>query len=309
MAYRSDLQRIFEVARASRKHRLRQLQPAFLHDALGHLRDRFDKPLGARSIARKLSALRTFYAFVCAHVDPTLLDVSPWLITPAHERGLPRPLQVPAALAIVQVRPEDESSVARRAADVGAQRAQSTQHAGRVHFVGDPHASEHARLVELRDMAALLLLYGPGLSRQEALGLLRAQVDLNSRWLFVDGRGRKARQVPIPIGCIDGFMAYLHARGHDDNPYFLAGRLQAPLAARTLARIVSRAARRMVGHHVTPHQLRHSFAMHLLQDGAQLSQIQQLLGHAQLTTTHRYAEVAAEQVRRIYEQSHPRERR
>ncbi|HET6346494.1 MAG TPA: tyrosine-type recombinase/integrase, partial [Myxococcota bacterium] len=87
---------------------------------------------------------------------------------------------------------------------------------------------------------------------------------------------------------------------------FLVGRDGGPVSASTVGRLVARAALRALGRHVTPHQLRHSFATHLLQEGANLREIQTLLGHSQLTTTQRYTHVAVDALLRVYDAAHPR---
>lgn len=281
-AYASDLKIVFDAAHAARIRSLHKLEALFLRTALEAARDRRGRPLSPRSIGRKHSALRTFFTWACEAFDETLTDPTPWLISPPQPRRAPKPLQIPSALALIQGRPEPEPSAVA--------------------------ATEYERYVQLRDVAALLLLYGPGLRRQETLNLRLADVNLDERWLRINARGRKSREVPIPSGCIEGLRAYVAARIERDNAYFLCGRADQPMAARTLARIVSRAATRMVGQHATPHQLRHSFATHLLQGGASLRHIQQLLGHATINTTQRYHEVAHGELSQIIRQSHPRSR-
>lgn len=277
-AYHIDLRQLFGAAKVHKLTDAAQVTTAFLRQELARLRTRYNKRLGPRSIARKQSALRGFFAWVTQRRGKGFSDPTLWLIPPKEPRLLPRALQVPSALALVDL--PDRSM--------------------------DAALSARVALVALRDMAALMLLYGPGLRRSEVLHLKLAEVDLENRWLRVHGKGRKTREVPLPTGCMPALQAYLLSRQQNPNPYFLAGKEGRPLGARTLGRIVGRAALKTLGRHATPHQLRHSFATHLLQDGANLREIQQLLGHAQLTTTQRYTEVAIDHIARIYQRAHPR---
>lgn len=282
-AYGGDLRHLFAAARASGAHSAAELTTELLRSELGRTDGRGRLALNPRSIARKQSSLRAFFAWVRRRYGPNFVDPTLWLYPPKQDKRLPRALQVPAALALCGV--------------AAAREARAPAEADGLH----PEAP-----AELRDLAALLLLYGPGLRRSEVRTLKLSDVNLTERWLRVLGKGRKTREVPLPQGCVVALRAYLACRAGNDNPYFLAGRGLQPLGERTLGRIVARASLRTMGRHATPHQLRHSFATHLLQDGANLREIQQLLGHAQLTTTQRYTEVAVDHLARVYTAAHPR---
>lgn len=158
----------------------------------------------------------------------------------------------------------------------------------------------------LRDRSALLLLYGLGLRLAEAASLRDDAVDLDERMARVVGKGSKERVVPIPSHCIPLLARYRQLRGPNDA--FLRGR-KGPLCSRTIARAVGRSAALALGRHVTPHQLRHSFATHLLSAGANLREIQSLLGHANLSTTQRYTHVDAQRLFKVYDGAHPRAHR
>ncbi len=234
---------------------------------LARCRTREGRHLSATSLARKQSALRTFFAWLrregLVREDPTALLTPPKLPKP-----LPRALDADAALALL--RPPTDT---------------------------DPKSR--------RDHAALLLMYGLGLRVSEASGLKAVNVDLATAEALVHGKGNKQRVVPIPAGCVPGLTAYAEVRAADAE-FFLVGRQRGQLATRTIARIVRRAALRSLGRHVTPHQLRHSFATHLLAGGANLRAIQTLLGHENLSTTQRYTKVTAERLFAVYDASHPR---
>ena len=161
---------------------------------------------------------------------------------------------------------------------------------------------------ESRYRAALFLLYGCGLRLSEVATLLDRDVDTRERVLRVLGKGAKERVLPIPERCIPVIEAYQKQRmSRPDSSYFFAGRNRgSAISVRTLARDVSLCARRSLGRHVTPHQLRHSFATHLLSGGANLREIQSLLGHEHLSTTQRYTMITAERLFEAYDKAHPR---
>ncbi len=156
----------------------------------------------------------------------------------------------------------------------------------------------------MRDTTVLMLMYGLGLRLAEVVGLLDRDVDVEAGMIYVVGKAQIARSVPIPSGCLAAFAAYRAVRPASTT--FLCGPRGRPLATRTLARIVERAAQLGIGAHLTPHQLRHSFATHLLGDGANLRHIQTLLGHKDLATTQRYASLCIEELCAIYDGAHPR---
>ncbi|MGH6662790.1 MAG: tyrosine recombinase XerC [Rhodospirillales bacterium] len=170
-----------------------------------------------------------------------------------------------------------------------------------------------------RDAAVLLLLYGAGLRIGEALGLTRRQApafdsdgDDAEATLVVTGKGGKQRLVPVlPVvaRAIADYLAHCPVVLADDGPLFV-GRRGKRLAARVVQRQMQKA-RVLLGlpETATPHALRHSFATHLLAGGGDLRTIQELLGHASLSTTQRYTDVDASRLRAVYDDAHPRARR
>ena len=174
---------------------------------------------------------------------------------------------------------------------------------------------ENADLLEAKDWigkrnsALFMLLYGCGLRIGEALSLNLADMPHDS-FLRVMGKGSKERQVPVIQLVEDTLIIYLKACPYpDDEPkraLFLGSR-----GKRLNQGVAQRAMRQVRGslglpENATPHALRHSFATHLLQNGANLREIQELLGHASLSTTQRYTELNAEEMMRIYRAAHPR---
>jgi integrase/recombinase XerC len=161
-----------------------------------------------------------------------------------------------------------------------------------------------------RDLAALLLLYGCGLRVGEALALtVQEAPGPEDEVLLVTGKGRKQRRVPLLPIVGEAVQAYLAACPHalrPDDPLFLGAR-GGPLSARRLQERLQQI-RRFVGlsESTTPHALRHSFATQLLAAGGDLRAIQELLGHASLSTTQRYTAVEAAGLTRVYDRAHPR---
>ena len=159
-----------------------------------------------------------------------------------------------------------------------------------------------------RDVALMTLLYGCGLRLGEALSLTRRQIPRGDAMTII-GKGRKERLVPLLPAVVDAVQAYLKLCPHHpgaDGPLFVGAR-GGPLNP-AIVQLQMRRLRAQLGlaETATPHALRHSFATHLLAGGGDLRTIQELLGHASLSTTQRYTEVDAAQIGRVYDQAHPR---
>jgi integrase/recombinase XerC len=195
--------------------------------------------------------------------------------TPRVARGLPRPLTVAKAADLVET---------DMAADLDWMRA--------------------------RDLAVLLLLYGAGLRTSEALGLTLANAPTAGRdVLHITGKGGKQRLVPILPAIQHAVARYIELCPfplEKDEPMF-RGAKGGPLSPRIIQLLMERL-RGALGlpETATPHALRHSFATHLLSAGADLRQIQELLGHASLSTTQVYTEVDRERLLKVYDLAHPR---
>jgi len=254
---------------------LATLRPA---DFRAWLAARANKGLGRNSIARNLSAVRVFFRWLARAglAENAAISV---LRGPRRLPAVPRALNAEEAEDAV-------NSVAELARD---------------DWVGK------------RDTAILALLYGCGLRVGEALGLTRRDAPtLDRAELTVIGKGRKQRSVPLLPIVAEAVADYLRACPFPlppDGPLFVGAR-GGPLGAR---RVQERMAelRVLLGlpYSTTPHALRHSFATHLLAGGGDLRAIQDLLGHASLSTTQRYTEVDAAGLLRIYERAHPRARK
>lgn len=249
---------------------LAALPVADLRAWMAHERDR---GLGARSLARALSAVKTFTAWAA---DRSGADATAVLSArgPKLKRRLPRPLSVEGASAMLE--------------DVG----------------------EGARLpwVAARDTAVVTLLYGSGLRISEALSLTGAEHPL-PEVLRIRGKGGKERLVPVLPAARAAVTAYVAACPHEmtaGEPLFRGVRGGA-LNPRLVALAMEKARARLgLPASATPHALRHSFATHLLAAGGDLRSIQELLGHASLSTTQGYTAVDAARLMEVYEQAHPR---
>lgn len=244
-----------------------------LGDFRAYLSARRMQGLSSRSLARALSSLRSFFRFLGerqAIRNAAIAEVK----TPKVPRGVPRPLSV-----------EGAEQVLTRAST---------------------HAQEN--WIRLRDTALLTLLYGCGLRLSEALALRGAET-LSSETLRIRGKGGKERLVPILPAVRDALRDYRAACPHaltKEGPLFLGARGQA-LGARAVQKVME-SLRRALGlpESATPHALRHSFATHLLSAGGDLRAIQELLGHASLSTTQHYTEVDSEVLLKVFESAHPR---
>jgi integrase/recombinase XerC len=222
------------------------------------------------SAARKLASLRTFFRYLCRE---GILAANPAraLVSPRLERRIPAHL--------------DEADVARLVA-----------------VEGDRDADVRAR-------AILELLYATGIRCAELVGLDLPEVDLEARFVRVLGKGQKERLVPFGAPAEKALRAYLPVRAacrpRTDALFVNArgGRLTDRSVRYIVQRRVLQAA---VSQRISPHGLRHSFATHLLERGADLRSIQELLGHARLSTTQKYTHLDARHILEIYSKTHPR---
>jgi len=254
--------------------------------------------LAPRSIQRRLSAVRSFYAFLLreAATESARSAASQARSAGARQRRSARVTGNPAA-------------------DVRAPKA-----ARRLPQTLD--ADQMARLLQIpaqgdrlgsRDRALMELLYSSGLRLAELVSLDVASLDLNDGVVHVLGKGRKARIVPVGRFARRALRGWLQERAalarHDENALFV-GRNGVRLGARAVqARVAVWARRQGLGVHVHPHLFRHSFASHLLESGGELRGVQELLGHADISTTQIYTHLDFQHLARIYDATHPRARR
>ena len=155
-----------------------------------------------------------------------------------------------------------------------------------------------------RDKAVLELLYGSGLRIGELAVLRWEYIDLAERWVRIQGKGNKERIVPLGSYAVKA-LKELGKRDRSGDDYVFPGGEKGHISERTINRIVKRAAKQAGLSGVTPHMLRHSFATHMLEGGASLRVLQDLLGHESLITTQRYLTVTAEHLKKNYREIHP----
>ena len=231
----------------------------------------YDHKLSPVSIRRKLAALRVFFRFLVREgLAP--INTPRLLRTPKSPKKLPDVMSTEQANALLD-------GVA----------------AGKLER---PHPA--------RDLAILELLYGCGIRVSELVGLNLDDLDRAERWLRVRGKGRKERQVPFGGKAVEALERYLAERSGDQEALFLNHR-GGRLTDRGVRGIIKLYATLIAGDSsIHPHSFRHAFATHLLSDGADLRSIQELLGHARLSTTQKYTQVSLTDLMAVYDKAHPK---
>jgi integrase/recombinase XerC len=278
-AYARDISQFlaFLAGHLNRLPDMKQLLALQARDVRAFLAARRGEGVGSRSLARSLSALRMFYRFLERRgygKNDAIRSVS----LPKLPHSVPKPLTAAKATALVD------------GADIAS-----------------PDAPEW---ILARDTAVLALLYGSGLRISEALSLQRKDAPIKGRdMLRVTGKGSKTRVVPVLAivrEAVERYLALCPLKLGADDPLFLGVRGK-QLSPRIIQLRIARA-RAALGlpETATPHALRHSFATHLLGAGADLRAIQELLGHASLSTTQGYTEVDRAHLLKIYDSAHPR---
>ena len=230
------------------------------------------------SIARKLAALRTFFQFL---VREGALELNPAKLvsTPRQEKKLPKHLSIEEAIRFIES-PDPETDLGKR------------------------------------DRAMLELMYATGVRVAELTTLNLADVDFRNQLVRVTGKRRKQRIVPFGEPAGEAIRTYLGVRNEflinapiskrEDDALFLNYQ-GTRITTRSVGRMVEKYIRQCAGmHNISPHALRHSFATHLLDSGADLRDIQELLGHARLSTTQVYTHVSMEKLIAVYDKAHPK---
>ncbi len=284
-AYRRDLTELAQLAAAAQVADLRALTQAEVRRFAARLHGR---GLAPASLARLLSAWRSFYRWLGQRQEVTVNPVV-GVRAPRRARRLPKALPVDQAVRLVSQAPED-----------GA--------------------------LALRDKAMVELLYSSGLRLAElvsldwrAFGAEGGQaasvswIDLPQREVVVTGKGGKQRQVPLGAAAAQALQAWLAVRGTlarlEPRALFVSAR-GTRLAPRSVQQRLEQLARRLgLGVHVHPHVLRHSMASHVLQSSGDLRAVQELLGHANISTTQIYTQLDWQHLAKVYDAAHPRARR
>ncbi len=272
--YRSDLEqfaRYFEPPGESASPELEQLDLSLLREWLGSL---YDRGLETVSVRRKLAAVRAMYKFF---LGEGLLqsNLAARLRTPKVKQRLP------------EVMTEEKTNRLIDAVENGGKFEKPSRE---------------------RDLAFLELLYGCGIRVSELVGINTEDLDLEQGWLLVRGKGNKEREMPVGERALTAVRRYLPQRTPvaGERALFLnsAGRR---LSDRQVRRLVKMYALAVTGDStVHPHSFRHAYATHLLTDGADLRAIQELLGHARLSTTQKYTQVSLKDLQAVYDRAHPK---
>lgn len=273
-AYGRDLQQFAEFL----QRRKRELASARRREVREFLDELQANGMDARSVGRKLSALRQFYRYLLldrlGECDPTLNIESPrqWKVLPKSlaREELERMLASPRA-----ARPTPE-----------------------------------AEAIALRDRAMLEVFYAGALRVSELVGVKLDDLKLDLGCVLVRGKGDKERIVPLGRSAQDAVRIYLQGgrgvlAGKRSSPLLFLGRGARPLTRQRVWQMVS-AASAAAGRHASPHMLRHSCATHMVENGADLRTVQTILGHADIATTQVYTHVALDRLRNVYKQHHPR---
>lgn len=270
-SYGSDLEQFATYFAAADEMPVENINLELLREWLAHL---YDEQLTAASLRRKVAAVRSFFTFLQSEGTVTS-NPAKRLRTPKLRQTLPEVMSAEKTNRLIDFAVEDDG----------------------------PSPAQRER-----DIAMLELLYGCGIRVGELVGINLEDFDLGTAWLRVRGKGNKERQVPVGGRALDAVAAYLPLRraGADETAMFLNTRGRR-LNDRQVRRIVKEYALLATGDAtVHPHSFRHAYATHLLNEGADLRAIQELLGHARLSTTQKYTQVSLRELQAVYDKAHPK---
>ena len=235
----------------------------------------YDRNLKPVSIRRKLSAVRSFFRFL-QRTGVLDRNAAKLVYSPKLPMTLPRVMTAENVSTLLDSTPQKAGAL---------ERAQPA-----------------------RDIAILELLYGTGVRVSELAGLNPEDINLADRWILVRGKGRKERQVPVGSKAAEALEKYLNERkpAAGERALFV-NHLGGRLTVRGVYGIVKLYSKAILSDSsIHPHSFRHSYATHLLADGADLRSIQELLGHATLSTTQKYTQVALADLMKVYDKAHPK---
>jgi integrase/recombinase XerC len=248
-------------------------------EARAFLANQFQEGLKPITLKRRIATLKHFYQF---YIDNGVLNLNPFALihSPKISKPLPKTIDEPQIQQLLN------------------------------------QSFDQASILMMRDLALVELMYGSGLRASEVVGLTMQDLNLSQRMLRVLGKGNKQRLVPITKPCQQSISLYLkdvrpilmqHLATDQLSVHLFLNHLGKPLTVRGLEYILAQLARRSgVDLHIHPHQLRHTFATQLLDNGADLRTIQELLGHATINTTQIYTHVSREALQKEYRLAHPR---
>ena len=267
-AYQRDLDKLLEFCHSQE---IGQWQDMDGRQMRSFVAWRHRQGIGGRSLQRNLSAIRAFYSYL---IDQGFAQQNPakGIVAPKTARRLPKALDADQATQLVEINTDDPLSI--------------------------------------RDRAILELMYSSGLRLSELINLDLVDIDLIDALVTVTGKGRKTRTVPVGRHAIKALKIWIKIRAEftdgDETAIFVSRRGQR-ISSRTIQqRIKQWAIKQGVTGHVHPHMLRHSFASHLLESSGDLRAIQELLGHADISTTQVYTHLDFQHLAKVYDKTHPR---
>ncbi len=270
-AYQHDLRILLEFCHA---HDIRHWQDLDGRQMRGFIAWRHRQGVGGKSLQRNLSAIRVFYRYL---VELKFASQNPaqGIFAPKSPRKLPKALDADQATRLVDIAGQD--------------------------------------ILSVRDRAMLELMYSSGLRLSELINLDLGNIDLADAVVTVSGKGRKTRTVPVGRYAIEALRHWLKERSKltpgDETAIFLSRRGKRISPRAFQQRLKQWAVRQGLASHVHPHMLRHSFASHLLESSGDLRAVQELLGHADISTTQVYTHLDFQHLARVYDEAHPRARR
>ena len=282
-SYQNDLNDLFNFLKNKRENN--QISPSRiqrndLRDFVVHLKQ---KGLDNRSIARKASAVRSFFKFMLRQ-GKIKSDPSSYVLTPKLRKILPEILTEDEMKALFD-HPEPKVT----------------------------NFSEKKRLWFVRDLAILEVFYSTGMRLDELTQLDISSFDFNGETVRVLGKGKKERVIPVGRKALKALRIYLDQRkrlSFLENEAVFINKFKKRLSSRGISRIVKKYLSGITEKKkISPHIIRHSFATHLLDQGADLMAVKELLGHKKLSTTQIYTHVTMDRLKKVYKQAHPRAER
>lgn len=267
-AYTRDLKTLLAYCR---QHDIRQWQEMDSRHIRGFVASRHRQGMSGRSIQRNLSAIRAFYRYLinCGFVKR---NPATGVTTPKTPRKLPKTLDTEQAAKLVEIKSDDPISV--------------------------------------RDRAMLELLYSSGLRLAELVGLDTDSIDYADAIVTVTGKGKKTRRIPVGRYAVMAVKEWLTRRtemADPDEKALFVSRRGRRISTRSIQQRLGRwAIKQGLATHVHPHMLRHSFATHILESSSDLRAVQELLGHADISTTQVYTHLDFQHLASVYDAAHPR---
>jgi len=313
--YLTDCDRFFEYLDSSYITDLAHIDVRVMREYLASL---YEAGYARSTIARHLACLRSLFRYL---FQRRIIETNPLLLlhAPKKMRLLPQFLYQQEVEQLLeqprqaQAQPDHAGSKVSkpRVCRVNGDGSISPDEAG---AVPANESARRVRLLEIRDQAILELFYSSGLRIGEAVQIDIGDIDLEMRGLIVKGKGRKERMAPIGRKAAEALALYLsqsrpaltESPSDRSDPLLVSWRGKR-LSTRGLYEIIMKHLRRLgMTRHLTPHTLRHTFATHLLEGGADLRSVQELLGHARMSSTQIYTHVSGERIKKVYESAHPR---